>query len=686
MKRLFALLVPLLLTGGPAFAAAPSPPHGGRSPKPGRHASRDRQPAQRLPVDVVIGSFTPTYLKSPAQTLRLSGELRNRADSPYQQLSVRLRYGNRPVSSRGELDTYADGKGADPPLFGPQQAVPAGLQAGGRQPWRLALAAKQMRLPRWGVYPVTVEVLNAGAVVGQERTFITYYPKGTLAQKTNLSWIWPVVDQPHRSSDTTFLDDRLERELGSGRLTHLLGAAARTPTPITWLVDPALVDDAAAMTGKNGYTVKGSVRRPQNIAATKWLELLRGATGQKRLIATPYADPDVVALAHAGMAKDIGAATKAGLARLGTRLVGPSTSVAVPPDGIADQQTLAALAGAGAESVVLSSTVLPDMRAQITPDPVAQRTVGGKKVKLIAYDETLHRMLGANTNVPGGRLVAERRFLAETAMITAEAPSTPRTVVVMPPRRWNPDQRFARNLLTYSRSAPWLRSVALKDVEALKPGARVLQPVKTTAGLSRRHLKQVRTLSRRIRRFTMIMRPPVSAFTLGVARAESSAWSDQTRRGAALRTALDTELTDAAGKIRVLNEQITLLGRSAQIPITISNGLTGSTVQVKLHAYSQNDTRLRVTSEDRVLTLEPGHKEQVTLFMKAAANGPAYVNLELLAPDNRPFSDTRVLRVNATAYGRTALLITGVSLAVLFLGVGIRVIRRRGEGAEETSA
>jgi hypothetical protein len=61
----------------------------------------------------------------------------------------------------------------------------------------------------------------------------------------------------------------------------------------------------------------------------------------------------------------------------------------------------------------------------------------------------------------------------------------------------------------------------------------------------------------------------------------------------------------------------------------------------------------------------------------------AYVNLELLDPNGHAFRGPHVLHVRATGYGRTALLITGVSLAVLFVGVAIRIMRRRSERAEE---
>jgi hypothetical protein len=686
VKRVLALLVPLLLCGGPALAATPSPPQS-HAEHPAR-ASRVRAPAPKPPVAVTLTSLRPGgYLKA-GSTLRVRGHVTNQSQVPYQRVSVRLRFSSQPMTSRGEVENYADDKGPDPQRAGLPQMFPTTLQVGGQQSWKLSITTRQMNLQRFGVYQVAVEVLGAtGAVLGHQRTFVTYYPTGTPAQRTKVAWVWPVVDQPHRADDATFVDDHLERQLGDGgRLANLVAAAGHTNTPVSWLIDPSLVDDATRMGDTEGYTIKGKVERPQSVPANSWLTALHSAIGNDRLIATPYADPDVMALAQRHMSGDVKLSGQQGMRALAAaQLGGATTSVAVPPDGLADQATLSALVAGGSRTILLSSAIMPDPRAQtFTPDPVAKKNVSGTNVKLVAYDDTLRKILGAPTQEPGGTLLAEQRFLAETAMITGERPQVARTVVITPPRRWNPSPAFAKAVLHYTAKAPWMRTVPLSDAENVRPAGRVFQPVKGSPGLGRNYLRQTKELSARIRQFTSIFVPQVSDFTLGIARMESSAWNGQSRRGNDLRHTLEQELEHSAGKIKVLNDGITMAGKSGRIPITISNGLDHGTVRVMLHVYSQNKTRLRVDAVDRPLVLEAGHKDQVTLNMKASANGIAYVNLELLAPDGRAFGGAHVLHVRATGYGRTALLITGISLAVLFVGVAIRVVRRRAERAEES--
>lgn len=676
----------LLLSGGPALAATPSPTP--RHTQRASSASRARQPAPKPPVAVTLGSIRPAGYLRATSTLHVRGRFVNQSESGYQRVSVRLRYSSRAMTTRGELEAYADNKGLDPPQAGPSRMVAATLQVGGQQSWSLSLSVRRMGFQAFGVYPISVEVFNAvGTVLGHQRTFVTYYPVGTYAQRTKVAWVWPLIDQPHRADDRTFVDDRLERQLGSGgRLSTLVSAAARTSTPLSWLIDPSLVDDATHMGDTDGYTITGDVNRAQSVAANDWLTSLHSAVNGDRLIATPYADPDVLALSQRHMSRDVKLATQEGMRTLASaHLGGATSSVAMPPDGLADQATLASLVASGSRTILLSSAILPDGRPEtFTPDPTVNKNVSGTNVKLVAYDDTLRKILASDTTDVGGTILAEQRFLAETAMITGEAPQHARTVVITPPRRWTPSPAFAKAVLNYTAKAPWLRAVPLSDAESLRASERVFQPQKGGAGLSKNYLSEVRDLSVRVQQFTSIFTPPASDFTLGIPRTESSAWNGQSRRGKKVRDTLKSELDHDAGKIKVLNDGITMAGKSGRIPITISNGLERGTVSVTLHAYSQNDTRLRVNSVDRTLVLEPGHKDQVTLDMKASANGMAYVYLELLAPDGRAFGGSHVLHVRATGYGRTALLITGVSLAVLFVGVAYRIMRRRAERPEES--
>ena len=82
-------------------------------------------------------------------------------------------------------------------------------------------------------------------------------------------------------------------------------------------------------------------------------------------------------------------------------------------------------------------------------------------------------MLGTadhGTAAPGAPFAVAQRFLAETAMIAAERPSLLRSIVVAPPRQWNPPPGLAGQLLADTVAAPWLRPVSLPRLAATDPG------------------------------------------------------------------------------------------------------------------------------------------------------------------------------------------------------------------------
>ena len=63
-------------------------------------------------------------------------------------------------------------------------------------------------------------------------------------------------------------------------------------------------------------------------------------------------------------------------------------------------------------------------------------------------------------------LLARQRFLAETLLHALEL-TEPRLLVIAPPRRWDPSELWADELVTAIRRAPWLNPVSLD--EAVRP-------------------------------------------------------------------------------------------------------------------------------------------------------------------------------------------------------------------------
>jgi Family of unknown function (DUF6049) len=695
VKRLLALAFPLIFVGAPAPAHAAAADPATTSISAARVVTVAHEETSGKPPLNVVFTQLPKYVRS-SSTFTVQVQVVNPTQTAYSGVMGRLYYSRQSFLSRGSLDEYAQGLG-----FGPQSGGIALSKAtttiapGKSATWTLKVHVKDLALPPgFGVYPLAVSVTDAlGRTLASQRTFLVYCPNSQRSQpKTKIAWVWPIIDKPHRTNDTTFVDDQLAAEFAAnGRLKTLVDAPRNQKTPVSWLVDPGLIDDASAMDQKDGYKVQEK-SHPASAVATQWLLGLHQATAapDTPTFLTPYADPDVMALTRAHRIDDIKTATTDGtqVAKEHPNVLNPATpmGLAMPPDGVADRQTLQQLVSNGSDSVLLSSANLVPANQSLTftPDPRTAMRVGGRSVNGIAYDATLNQILGAGTHALGQSRLVEQRFLAETAMVADELPTVSRAVVAAPPQRWNPDPGFAKAVLADSSGVPWLKAVPLKTVESLKSTARTLTMPKDAVAneLPPSYLDAVGQLSDRVSKFASILVHQPSGFQLGIPRSESSAWRSDTQSGVALRRQLSDQLTAEGRKVMVLDTQVSLAGRTGQIPLTIRNGLSQGTVTVELKVVANNPKQLVIGHFQGQRTISAGKIDPISIPVKSQANGVAVVTLELYGPDGEMFTDPTEMRVQTTAYGKTALIIIGASLAVLFLTVGVRIIRRSRNGHE----
>jgi hypothetical protein len=127
--------------------------------------------------------------------------------------------------------------------------------------------------------------------------------------KMRVSWLWPLLDRPHRLYQVrTFSDDNLAKEVSpGGRLDQLLSVVENVgdhAVPMTLVTDPDLIDELYIMTTgyriRTGKTVVVGTGGP---AAAAWLARLRQALADDKmeLTFTTFADPAVEALSQAGL-------------------------------------------------------------------------------------------------------------------------------------------------------------------------------------------------------------------------------------------------------------------------------------------------------------------------------------------------------------------------------------------------
>ena len=693
-----------LLTVAPAARAAETGPQQGA----GSTAS------------VVIDSVSPQVAR-PNGTVTVSGTVTNESGSTMSGLSIQLRSSATRLPFRDDLTGYANGTlPADTPV-GTPVPVSSSLASGSTVPWRVSLSVSAIGIGQFGVYPLAAQAVDSiGLPVGIERTFLPFWPGSTAADpspRLKIAWVWPLLSAPQQGICPELTSNSLASGIApGGRLGTLLatGSAYAASAHLTWAVDPGLLQSVATMT--HSYRVGGAAdctggtSHPASAAAAQWLSGVRAVSSGQQMFLTPYDDVDVAALTHQGLDSDLTNAYRLGAsaasAVLGTSTgpspaggsaggtgssPGGSSAIAWPADGLADSSVLANLAVNGINTVVLSSSEMPGASGIYTPDDAVASTptATGTTMKVLLADSAITSVLSSATGAPGSSFAVSQRFLAETAVIAGEDPGQALSVVVAPPREWNPPAALASQLLSETVNAPWLAPASLAGLASspvsASQAARQAPPDNQVSPneLNGVYLKRAGALDTDVRVYKDILFQPKAQYlnqlSEGVAATESSAWRDSPAASAA-GTAMMDRVTDYLSsvfrKVQIDAARATLVGSSGTLPVSIVNGLPQS-IQVRLQATASPDGRLTVTDNPGLITVGADQTTTARLSVRSGGIGDTTIELRLLGQDGKPLPVAPVsLSVQSTQFGSTLLIIIYVALGILVLTAIARAIRR----------
>ena len=613
-------------------------------------------PAQASPAEqassgrlsVTIDAMNPSYAV-PGARVTLSGTVTNGTRQTRAGLNVQLYTSASPFTTRDGLDAYmSHGVVSDLIPAGEPFVISASVAPGATASWTASFRASTQGISSFGVYAVTAQLQDlSDGVISSDQTLLPFWPgsrSAGLARPLAISWLLPLIDQPHQKVCTaTLTSNDLASSLGQdGRLSALLEAGASHPAPDpTWFIDPALLSDVATMTGRylvgGQPTCTGASREPASAAAASWLAGLRQqvtAAGQSAVL-TPYANVDMAALVRQGLTRDLAAAYRTGEA-VATSVLHKSIrhDIAWPPGGTADLSLLTNLAAhQHVGTVVLNSDEMPpvvDAASVFQPDDaVASLRVAGLPMNVLLSDDTLTKVLKAG-NTSSGTLptstefAVRQRFLAETAMIAAEAPDSERTIVVAPPGNWSPSEALASDLLGETQTAPWLTPTPLASLSSAPDTQRAAPRHSPPASqpspgeLSRDYLGQVRILGDRVGVYKSMLYKPAESYTRSLDEAllatESAAWRGSGEpQGAELVRGLSSYITAANKKVTIIpSGQVPMGGSSGLVPVSIQNGLHQA-IQVRVVATV-------VSTPGRTSQLTIGHyQNQVIIPPQSAA-------------------------------------------------------------------
>ena len=334
---------------------------------------------------------------------------------------------------------------------------------------------------------------------------------------------------------------------------------------------------------------------------------------------------------------------------------------------------------------------MPTSSLKFTPGAVTSQFDGvGTKLKVLLADGSLSSLLASKTTSstsPGTIFHISQLYLAETAMIVAEAPAMRRPILVTPPRRWDPTATLASDLLAATVSAPWLVPSTIGQLAAQPEQhdySSVLTPPGRRSELPGGLLRRVGALDTKVSLLQSIMRPTDPQLSRAVFGIESSRWigaaAPQARRMLS-RTARFVHNQFAGLSIGGRETiHVTLGGRVGTVTVSIRN-LLNYPVRVGLRVRSSNDTVVVKQKVPRGVYLVPARSSiEPKLSVNATQTGKATVTLSLRAPNGTLLPDPPdkplTLEISATNLGTVALVICAAALAIFVIASAAQAIRR----------
>lgn len=687
--------------------------------------------ADTTPLRVSIDTLAPGTLPRRGP-VTLTGRIFNRSDDTWSDLNVYLLTSREPIRSRADLrdaaDSDADTEIGDRVTADGLFAEVGDLAPGTSVPYRLSVPRSRLGIPRNrpGVYWVGVHVLGANtdgrdvSADGRARTFMPQLPTpGTPAAataRTQLALLVPVKKPVQRGSAGRLVDTGSWADtLGpGGRLRRLLSLSGRARRPITWVVDPAVLDAVQSLGRRNpsadpapgagadptpsptpsptdtqtgqspaAGTSTPSVRASGDEAETStartarrarsWLEEFRRQAPSHTVTTVPYGDLDVASALQGGVSS---------VYRLGTSLssqvmtglgVPQATPVVDAPSGYLPET---ALQGIAADTpVVLRQEALPGATGS------AVRRTGGPTVVLTDTDA---EQGGPAPNSQFAALAVRQRLLSEAAL---HALSTDRgePLVVSMPDYWNPGEAWNQSRFFGALDTSWLTMVDLPSVAAAAAPAGPTETVgypeeDRREQLPQANLQATRSLVTTARVYDRLLTAPDPTDRpldrIAMLASSSTARADP---GLAVRLVTGTRsyVRSQMAQVKVEGPQFVMMsGESGPIQVTLVNGLPQSvTVGVTVSTPGSSPGAVRIDDVAPV-TLGAGRRTSVRLQARSDDIGVHAVSLTPTNADGVPLGTSTQLSVRTSNVSTVIWVIMAVGGGLLFLAIAIRLMRR----------
>ncbi|MDX6264151.1 MAG: hypothetical protein QOH84_5839 [Kribbellaceae bacterium] len=677
------------------------------------------------PVQVTIDSFTPSTPK-PGDPVTITGKVTNKSALTYGVPQAIACIDDKLMSTGEQLaaipseDDQATGDASSCRRLNPPgdstafQPLGDSLAPQASLPFKLVVQWGEWEITDHpGVYTVGVAFRGNPSdqqgkrdTAGQARTLMPVIGKTPMAGHVNAAVVLPLTHRPTLLADHLFANESLAESMApTGQLGRLLALGQKRI--VTWLVDPAMIDEARTIAESDSYKVAagpGQVKAGTGRAVVKaWLEAFDRSRNVNPTVLLPYGDPDIATLAAAGgPAGKIISSARSTSERYNLRM--PLSEQGNPSglwlgDGQVDTKTLIAgsfgFAAQRDDDVnILPSSAWPaSERPKLQSSPVYRvLTPEGpapKYVRAVIADSDLLAG-GPDPASANQRLQLQQRFAAETSLLASTAGTA--TVVVVPPRGWDEDGLSTAAVLQTMSASPWISPVGINQVTNPNPPATRAPAAPATpadaSGLSGGQLDKIQDLSSTTATFESLLSDPAAQtpvnMTQGLLRAASLEWSaapDEAQRflnyqrNAVAAQLRKVHLVTNKNKGQHEGIKVNLSGSKGSFPLTVENGLD-VTIRVGLEVTATGNRNDLKIAQLHTLLLPAGQKGTFQVKASAEQNGVINANAQLITAGEQPVGDSQPLVIQAAQYGSVGWILVGAAVALLFGTSIVRIYRR----------
>jgi hypothetical protein len=659
------------------------------------------------PLRVRIDSVTPSVIPGSGP-VGVDGVVTNMSDSTWTDLDAYLVTSPEPMREESELAAAAR---SDPDEFIGERLITPGLYdvlpdllPGTSTDFHLQVPRKDLHISgQQGVYWLAVHVLGADengreeGADGRARTFIPLIDGST---HTSLAVMVQLRGRSPREADGRLATPvRMEHAFTAGRYERLLAFAESAGSfPLTWVVDPAVIDAARSLAqdnppyglrpsaspsaqpsdgstdGSTGNQQGTSIERSASAkAAQAWLDRFRLLAEHQGVLTVPYADVDVAAAwryRRGSMAAD---ASRLSVRTLKAMSVS-GTAVVDPIDGFLPWE---AVTGTGQDlPIVLADT------AVARPRGTRLDTTTGARITLTS---TAAAAGGPGPGPSQDALATRQRILAEAALHALGPEGTDPLVVQLPPR-WDPGTGWGQADLFTGLQVSWLRAVSAPGVltdppaEALADRSpRLRYPdASFNAEMPETSFRSAARLEHRggVLDAVLSRNDTIGDMVAGYAYAGTSMqYRPHPGRAAVRLFAQDQTVRGLLGRVTVTAPSfVTMSGENGPFQVTVENGLS-EPVTVGVRAKALGTDKLTIPATDPI-TIPAGQRRAVRMSASSQQIGVFPVVLRPTDAGGDPFGVSTQFKIRSSNVGQVIWAVLAAGAVLLLVAITVRVVRR----------